>query len=246
MFKFISKISYSLLICGLLSGCYHLGNTSLHVKNKASPQLIQNTDVILITTSHPTFEGFGIFKDAKERVKSHLTERGYTVVEKNTSIKPNIFVLIEPDLTIRSFEKGQLVCEMHFLDMSSIQPADSYGSSQNAYTVCYNQLHTTLTYIYDYNLTIYRPDTISNNINQYTASKGYKQNPIFSSKTSYKSRKIENHAPIADQMYTNIDGTRYQQMTDAIFATYPMNQNFLVYFQNTPDGYIPTQIIKEQ
>lgn len=246
MFKFISKISCSLIICSLLSGCYHIGNTSLHVKNKASPQLIQNTDVILITTSHPTFEGFGIFKDAKERVTSHLTALGYTVVEKNTSIKPNIFVLIEPDLTIRSFDKGQLVCEMRFLDMSSIQPIDSYGSSQNAYTVCYNQLHTTLTYRYDYNLTIYRPETVYNNIKQYIDSKGYKQNPIFSGQTSYESRKIANVTPIADQIYTNIDSTRYQQMTDAIFATYPLNQNSLVYFQNTPDGYLPTQIIKEQ
>lgn len=246
MFKFISKISYSLLICCFLSGCYHLGNISLHVKNNASPQLIQNTDVILITTSYPIFEDFGIFKDAKERVKSHLTERGYKVVEKNSSIKPNIFVLIDPDLTIRFFNKEQLVCEMHFIDMSSIQISESYGSIQNTYTICYNQLHTTLTYRYDYNLTIYRPNTVSNDINQYIASKDYKQNPIFSSKTNYESSKIANTTPIADQIYTNIDGTRYQQMTDAIFATYPLNQNSLVYFQNTPDGYIPTQIIKEQ
>lgn len=246
MFKFISKISYSLIICSFLSGCYHLGNTSLHVKNKASPQLIQNTDVILITTSHPTFEDFGIFKDAKERVTSHLTALGYTVVEKTTSIKPNIFVLIEPDLIIRAFSGSQLVCEAHFVSPSHIQIPDSNGAAYNTETVCYNQLHTSLAYIYDYNLTIYRPETVSNNINQYIASKGYQQNPIFSSKTNYESRKIENSAPINDQIYTNIDGTKYQQMTDAIFATYPLNQNSLVYFQNTPDGYIPTQIIKEQ
>ncbi|CAI3957467.1 unnamed protein product [Commensalibacter papalotli (ex Botero et al. 2024)] len=87
MLKFISKTSYGSIICCLLSGCYHFGNTSLHVKNNASSQLITNNDRILITTNHPIFEDFGIYKNLKARTQSHLIERGCSVVDKNTSIK---------------------------------------------------------------------------------------------------------------------------------------------------------------
>lgn len=241
MLKFILKINYSLIIFCSLSGCYHIGNTSLHVKNNATSQLLTNTDRILITTNHPIYENFWIFKNVKARTKAHFIERGYTITETNTLIKPNVIVLIEPDLKIRSFQGLRFACETKFTEMSNI----TAGNNNNTYTTCYNQNYTAHTYVYDYNLVIYRQDSIYNNINQYISSTDNKHNIIFSSHISYETEKIENNGQTYEQIYANIDDKIYQKMIDAIFATFPLKQNSLVYFQNTPDGYIPTQVIKE-
>ncbi|CAI3957450.1 hypothetical protein [Commensalibacter papalotli (ex Botero et al. 2024)] len=104
------------------------------------------------------------------------------------------------------------------------------GDSNNTYTTCYNQNHTTNTYVYDYSLTIYHPKSICNDINQCIDSKNYKQNAIFSSHISYKIEKAESSNLTYDQIYAKIDDKIYQKMTDAIFATFPLNQNSLVYF----------------
>lgn len=241
MFKFISTICYSSIIFCLLSGCYHIGNTSLHIKSNATSQLLSNSDRILITTNHPNFESDWIFKNVKIWTKAHFIERGYSIVEKNTLIKPNVIVVIEPDLKIQFFQGTQFVCEAQFIQMSNING----GDNNNTYTTCYNKNNNAYTFIYDYNLTIYRPDTIYSDTNQYIASTDHKQNIIFSSRVSYKTGRIENNAQTYEQIYANIDDKIYKKITDAIFATFPLNQNSLVYFQNTPDGYIPTQIIKK-
>lgn len=141
--KFILKVNYSIIACSLLSGCNYSNTISLHVQNSSLQQPFQTTDKIIILASRPDLENTEEFKTAKFRTKFYFQKHDYTVVEKNSLIKPSLFVLLEPSITIKSTTVTRQVCKddsVNFYQETQANPNDPNVS-------CYDHYDTFDTYI---------------------------------------------------------------------------------------------------
>lgn len=231
MLKFTLKTSYITVLCCLLSGCGLNNVSSFVVTSNSNQQLIQNTDkiVFLPEYSYEAYSGFD--NQIKSIIETKFNKLGYTVVSYNQTIKPTLIATYYVSELKDSHTVKQEVC--HYENIKNPNDPNDLSNPNDVMRICQYEDATVDDYTYFCNFFIYRPDTLCDN--QTTEQcimilKKQTDKTLFSSRIQFTKDK-----PLDT-------GNLYPMMIKAVLETFPLHQTSEVFFQNTPEGYIPTQI----
>lgn len=193
-----------------------------------------------------------ILIQAKIQMEKHLQSLGYTVIDTGdhpsyNNTRPTLIAIVNPqDISIVTSKK------VYSCSYDMIDPTGSTTDSNNLIQHCGDSEIMKIIYAYKYDFDIYRPNTLDNDIitncfknpllDNFCSAPLAMQNiqVIFSSTAQYTSK---HH--FADQDLVNLlynTEKLVHMMSDAIFATYPLNKNFTISFSKTKYGYTPVKI----